>query len=226
MTDLHTHILPQMDDGAKTVEISLQMLRKEWEQGVKTVALTPHFYPDREEIETFLSRRAESYAMLKAALPEEEPLPELILGAEVAMGPNMHKWENIHTLCYENSRCLLVELPFFVWNEGVFRELLELMNFTGITPVIAHIDRYWSIVGKKHIERLLEMGIPVQLSAEALCHWQTKGKALRMIQEGSVHMLISDCHNLDRRAPNIGTAANLLQKKKLPQNVLHFFIEE
>lgn len=226
MTDLHTHILPQMDDGAKDTKTSLQMLRLEWQQGVRTVALTPHFYPDRENVDSFLSRRAESYGHLRAVLPKDETLPELILGAEVAFAPNMHKWKNIRQLCYENSSYLLVELPVSPWSEGVFRELFELMNFTGITPIIAHIDRYWGIVSNKHIERLLEMGVPIQLSAQSLVQWSTRRRAFRMLQEGSAHMLISDCHNVAGRAPNMEAAARFLRKKKGPQDALFFCIDE
>ena len=58
MTDLHTHILPGMDDGARSAEESIHLLRLEWEQGVRRVALTPHFYPQREGLEEFLHRRA------------------------------------------------------------------------------------------------------------------------------------------------------------------------
>ena len=94
MTDLHTHILPGMDDGAKTPEESLQMLRMERDQGVDTVVLTPHFYRDREWPERFLARRRASAEALRdalMALPEEEirNMPRLILGAAVAWVPNL-----------------------------------------------------------------------------------------------------------------------------------------
>ena len=75
MTDLHTHILPGMDDGARTVKESLKMLRMERSQGVDTVVLTPHFYRDYETPEHFLQRREESVRVLETVigrLPESE----------------------------------------------------------------------------------------------------------------------------------------------------------
>ena len=75
MTDLHTHILPGMDDGAESVEMSLDMLRMERDQGVDAVVLTPHFYRDRERPEHFQKRRwaaAEALRNALLALPEEE----------------------------------------------------------------------------------------------------------------------------------------------------------
>ena len=97
MTDLHTHILPGMDDGAATVEISLKMLQAEREQGVETVGLTPHFYGERESVEGFLTRRAAAARQLLAAaeqLPPEkqQTLPRSILGAEVLWTPKILSW--------------------------------------------------------------------------------------------------------------------------------------
>ena len=94
MIDLHTHILPGMDDGAKDVDMSLQMLRMQREQGVHTVALTSHFYPSKESAERFFRRRAESEKMLTQTIlelsnEEQKKLPELVLGAEVAWVPNL-----------------------------------------------------------------------------------------------------------------------------------------
>ena len=60
MIDLHTHILPKMDDGASSSDLSLEMLRMEAEQGVDTVVLTPHFYREKEDPSSFLQRRASS----------------------------------------------------------------------------------------------------------------------------------------------------------------------
>ena len=57
MTDLHTHILPGMDDGAKDAQMSIAMLRAQRDQGVDTVVLSPHFYGDREDVDRFLRRR-------------------------------------------------------------------------------------------------------------------------------------------------------------------------
>ena len=73
MIDLHTHILPRMDDGAKTVEEALQMLRAEAEQGVEAVALTPHYYRTKEQPTAFLTRRREAMdQLLREINPKED----------------------------------------------------------------------------------------------------------------------------------------------------------
>ena len=68
MTDLHTHILPGMDDGAVTVEDSLAMLELQRSQGVDTVVLTPHFYSNREGISRFLLRRGQALVQLERTI--------------------------------------------------------------------------------------------------------------------------------------------------------------
>ena len=218
MNDLHTHILPGLDDGADTVETSLAMLREEYAQGVDIVALTPHFYRDREHLSNFLQRREEACDKLLgviAALSEEERsvLPRLILGAEVAWVPNLAEQSGLEKLCYQGTKYLLLELPFGSWGDALFRQLYDLMNCRGVTPVIAHIDRYWGIQKKERFETLFSLGVPVQLSAEPLLHFATRGQALRLIKEGKVRMLISDAHNLTNRQPNLGKASDILRKK-------------
>ena len=218
MNDLHTHILPGLDDGADTVETSLAMLRQEYAQGVDTVALTPHFYRERESLPDFLQRREEAYHKLLAAiaaLSEEEQsvLPHMILGAEVAWVPNLAQLSGLEQLCYQNTKYLLLELPFGAWDDMLFRQIYDLMNCRGITPIIAHIDRYWGMQKRQQLATLFSLGVPVQLSAESLLHFMTRSQALRLIKAGKVQMLISDAHNLTDRQPNIGKASDILRKK-------------
>ena len=218
MTDLHTHILPGMDDGAPDVETALRMLRMEREQGVETVALTPHFYCDDESVDSFLRRRRSASEQLEEAISrlsgdEQRLLPHRILGAEVAWAPHMDRWERLSELCYADSSYLLLELPFSAWSTDLFRRLYELMDRTGVTPVIAHIDRYWGHIDKRALQELFSMGLPVQLSAAALTHWRTRGAALRTLREGKAQLLISDAHGDTQRAPNLADAMRALGRR-------------
>lgn len=218
MTDLHTHILPGMDDGAPDVETSLALLRAEYAQGVTNVALTPHFYRDREEPQHFLERRQKSAKLLMDALmqlseEERSRLPRLTLGAEVAWMPGMAEWKELPKLCYTNTTYLQMELPFFPWNEDMFHQIYSLMSRTGLTPVIAHLDRYFGTQSPRQIEALLDLNIPFQLSAESLLHFSTRRKALRLLENRETRLLISDCHSIQHRPPNIGTALDVICKK-------------
>lgn len=218
MTDLHTHILPGMDDGARTADESLELLRMERDQGVDTVVLTSHFYRDREEPRRFLQRRQAAVERLTArldSLPQEEreTLPRLVLGAEVAWWPNLADCEELPELCIGNTRNLLLELPFTPWNDRVLHQTYDLFGHTGITPVIAHLDRYLKIQKKERIQEVLSLGVPVQVGTDILLAPLHRRRALKLLRGGWVHSIASDCHNREHRPPQLARAAEMLERK-------------
>ena len=218
MIDLHTHILPKMDDGARSTEESLQMLRMQWQQGVKTVVLTPHFYRDRERPERFFRRRKESYLRLQetiAALPEEErsAMPRLILGAEVAWRPNLHGWEELPEFCFPGTRRILLELPFVPWSQSLLNQLRDMEARTGITPILAHLERYLRMQRSQAVEDLMSLGFPVQITGEQFLHFTTRGSSLRLLKSAPVFVLASDCHGVERRSPNLGAAMDVVRRR-------------
>ena len=217
MTDLHTHILPGMDDGAKTPEISLEMLRMERDQGVDTVVLTPHFYRDREWPGSFLKRRSAAAERLRAALEalgdERSTLPRLELGAEVAWVPNLADMPELPQLCMGQSRYLLLELPFYPWNEQMIHQIYDLMGRTGVTPVVAHIERYVKIQKPAYLAEVLSLGVPVQVSGEPLLHALQQGRALKLLRKHQAQLIASDCHDTVRRPPNLGPAMDAVRRK-------------
>ena len=218
MTDLHTHILPSVDDGAKTVEESLRMLRTQYEQGVDTVVLTPHFYRDRENPKRFLQRRREAAIVLgnrMMELPEEQRknLPRILLGAEVAWWPTVSEWEELPEMCIGDTKNLLLELPFTPWNDKMIDQLYEFYGRTGITPVIAHLERYMKIQRPEYIDEILGLGVPVQVSAGLLLKPLARGGVLKMLRQGQAQIVASDCHNSTSRVPNLGAAVEVLRNK-------------
>lgn len=211
MTDLHTHILPGVDDGAQSVKEALEMLQAQADQGVDTVALTPHYYGREESIQDFLTRRDAAFAQLSQAA-QGKNVPKMILGAEVAWMPDMAEWPEIEKLCYQGTRTLLVELPVATWTDTTFRQLYKLENRWGITPIIAHFDRYFYCQKERNIHRLLETGYPVQISAESICRPFIRWKPMSILKycDG---ILISDCHNMTERRPNISNAIRVIIQK-------------
>lgn len=218
MTDIHTHILPAMDDGAKTPEISVAMLAMEARQGVDAVVLTPHFYRNRESGRSFLSRREASMQALQQALAELEPrqragLPRLALGAEVAWIPHLADCEGLSRMCLGSSNRILLELPFYPWSDQMISQLYEFQGRTGLVPVIAHLERYLDGQHPEHIDAVLSLGVTVQFSAEPLLHWSQRGQVLKLLKAGHGHLVASDAHNLKSRCPNLGMAMGIVRKK-------------
>ena len=110
ITDFHSHILPGIDDGSRTVEESIAMLRAEAEQGIKRVVATPHFYPQQDSPESFLRKREIAESALREAMAEYDDLPELIVGAEVYFFRGICDSEEINTLTFGKNRCILLEM--------------------------------------------------------------------------------------------------------------------
>lgn len=212
LIDFHSHILPGMDDGSKSVEMSLDMLRLQAEQGVEQVVLTPHFYPTTHTPERFLAARADAADRLYDAVAGQNGLPKLHLGAEVAYFAGISECDDLQALCVEHSDCVLVELPMCRWERPIFRELEGIVTKQGLRPVIAHVDRYLPVLmADRVLKPLLEL--PVVLQFNASFFLRRSGKAMRLLRQGAVGLLGSDCHDLTERRPNLGAAADAIGRK-------------
>ena len=211
MTDLHTHILPGMDDGSSSPTESLALLQLEREQGVDVAVLTPHFYREREPVSRFLARRQAAYEALCRERTSDRD-PELVLGAEVAWFPSLAGEEAVEALCLGNSRQILLELPFEPWSPGLLDRVFNFAGTTGLVPVFAHVERYLSIQDRARMDDLVALGFPMQMNADSLLSFRWRRRCLRLLERGRWY-LGSDCHNLDSRPPKYGRAAKLLQER-------------
>lgn len=211
MIDWHSHILPAMDDGSRNTEESLQMLKALREQGIERVIATPHFLANREPVADFLQRRAQAYERLCHA--SNETLPQVICGAEVLYYPGIGRMEDFDRLNIGNSNLLLLEMPMAKWTEYTIRELGELSGTSGLTIVLAHIERYLGLQNRDVLDRLCENGLLMQVNASFFNNFGTRHKAFKLLQMGNIHFIGSDCHNMETRPPRIGCAYELIAKK-------------
>jgi protein-tyrosine phosphatase len=205
-----------MDDGSPAPDVSIEMLRMEAQQGVDAVVLTPHFYRDRERPEHFLERRQRSAAQLLDVLqklPDEErgKLPALFLGAEVAWVPNLSDLVDLTQFRLGKSGYFLLELPFSPWHESMVHQIYDLMGRTGLTPVIAHLERYWRSQSTQMLCDVLELGVPVQVTAHELS--RPFSPAMKLLRGRQAQLVASDCHNVKRRPPDLGPAMRTVERK-------------
>ncbi len=215
MVDFHAHVLPNMDDGARDTEESLRMLGDSASQGVKTVVATPHFYADSEDPAGFLARRTAAAQALKQAWSKYSgpPLPELRLGAEVLYFPGMSEAGELRALLVEGSYCLLIEPPMHPWTDSMLDEIELTGQKLRCVPVIAHIDRYMRLLRDETlIDRLHDRRLLVQANAGFFLRPETGELALRLLNQGRLHLLGSDCHNMSSRPPNMGKALRVLRE--------------
>lgn len=212
MIDMHCHILPGVDDGARDVETSLAMLKASRDQGVQYVVATPHFYATRDRVDTFLERRSKAWETLKSQMSAD--LPGVLLGAEVAFFQGINRADRLGALRIEGTDCILLEMPFRPWSQDDVDEVSQIYEMHGYTVILAHIERYLTMRGNADfIDDLLEMPVLAQINAESLLDWRQRGRLIKMVRDGKVHLLGSDCHGVHHRPPNLGEGREVLRKK-------------
>ena len=209
--DFHSHILPGIDDGSASVEQSIAMLRMEAEQGIEHVIATPHFYPKHHTPSEFLKRREEAEKLLREEMAKHEGLPQLSVGAEVYFFSGIADSDVLQELTIDKKGCIILEMPHSVWTQSMYQEMEGISVKQGITPIIAHIDRYIRPFKTREIMKHLDvLPVLVQANASFFLHPGTKRTALRLLREDRIHLLGSDCHNISTRSPNMGQATEMI----------------
>lgn len=217
--DMHSHLLPGMDDGCKSVEESVRVLRSSYDQGVRQIFATPHYYPV-ETVDTFLKRREAAMQALSKRLEQVElPVPQICLGAEVAYRPGIGYQEDLEKLCLGKSRYMLLEMPSSPWSDEVVRSVRNMCSTKGIIPIIAHIEYCMPMQSRDVLMRILEQDVLVQMNAGCLLRFSSRGNGRRLLKNGVVQLLGTDCHNMTSRKPNMGLAMAYLEKKGMTRTV-------
>lgn len=221
MIDIHCHILPGLDDGAKTTEETLEMAGALVKGGYETVIATPHVFEGREFITPVQIRKKVNATNL---ILEEKQIPLKVLpGAEVFIFPDLADWyvEGKIISLADTHKYILLELPMLSipsYTEQVFFELQVL----GITPILAHPERNREIL---HYPKLLfnwvDKGVQIQVNQGSFIrHYGTKVQnfAKALLASGMVHYIGSDLHKAgsgDSSLDSIPVYLKELEAKKL-----------
>ncbi|MHB8474455.1 MAG: tyrosine-protein phosphatase [Gammaproteobacteria bacterium] len=203
MIDLHCHILPGIDDGAADLTMALEMARIAADDGIHTIACTPHIYPGMYENTARGIRSA--IAMFQAELDQRAIALRLVEGADVYLEPDLAggiKAGRVPTLA--GSRYLLLEPPHHVapprFEESVFQ-----LALAGYVPVITHPERLtWLQDHYPMFSRLVKAGAWIQVTAGSVTGRfgrRPKYWSERMLEDGMVHILATDSHHPMRRPP-------------------------
>lgn len=212
--DLHTHILPGIDDGAKSAQVSAQMLAEIARQQAQPVVLTPHFYPYECSADDFLEKRAAAYAKLQEIMGAQTPT---LVGCEIFLSPFLMKNQNLRRLCISGTDFALIELPFSDRLDDKAIRLLEDLRYNhGIKPILAHVERYRYIThDHETLETLRACGCMVQVNAESfLAPPLKRWFVFELLKNDRIDFLGSDCHNMTTRPPNLKQAVDFIVKKR------------
>ena len=213
MTDLHSHILPGIDDGSKSTEMSLELLWREYKDNVTQIAFTPHFNFERQRMQDFLQKRNSIAEDLKKELKRAGLTQRIKLGAEVFYSSQLAETD-VRPLCLTGTDLLLIEfLPAYYPREAP--DVLYQLTRQGIVPLIAHVERYAFVQSDPNILcDLIEAGVYTQMNATSLVmHKRHRKLLLQMVHHNMIHVLGTDTHSPLKRPPKLGDAMELVRKK-------------
>ncbi len=186
--DFHSHVLPGADHGSLSLKTSLAQLRHAKEAGVDTIVATPHFYIEEDTVESFLERREKAFETLSE---NNSSGIRIIKGAEVQLAIGISELPNLEKLCIGDTKYILLEFPEEPWPYWIFDFVSDIIEKRGLTPIIAHIDRY----SERGREKLLSLPVKFQMNAEAtLGFGKAKRDNLNLIRDGKIHVFGSDTH--------------------------------
>lgn len=216
MVDVHSHILPALDDGSRSMEESLEMLRIAYEEGIRTMIATPHNMPgkgcpDRAKVEKRLSE-------LRTRASAEGIEMKLLLGTEYFYRSDLlEEFEEGKVITMDNTHFVLIEFDPGVnrtYAKNAVRELMALEY----RPIIAHVERYPALMEKRSeaVKELRTMGALIQINAGSVVGnlgFRTKQQVKSLLERGLVDLIGSDAHSSRHRAPRMQECARYLRKK-------------
>lgn len=207
LIDFHSHILPHMDDGSSSVEESLEMLQMCANQNINIIVATPHFYIDKESVESFIHRRQHSYNQLSLSIPNVKNYPSIRLAAEVQYFSGISQFKEIKKLCVLNTNSILIEMPFEQWSNRVLIEIGDLLTTNRLSVIIAHAERYFRYGNNlKNLLSLFELGSVIQVNTNSLTKLLLGLRIFRLLRNGITFVIGTDCHNVVNRLPLYNTA--------------------
>lgn len=216
MTDIHCHILPYVDDGAKSEKMAVHMIRESADQGVNRIILTPHyrvgmFETDQKIIEKRFRRLCEINKKIRS-------------GVRLYLGRECHRRNGIGELFQEGilptlagSKYVLVEFSHMDDFSKMRKTVYDLVVH-GFSPIIAHGERYPELIAElDRLDELRRLGAKLQVTSAAVYGGhglRLKWICKKLIKEDLVDFAGSDAHDMEQRAPDLGRCAEYLEKKK------------
>lgn len=210
MIDTHIHIIPDVDDGAVNISMSIEMAKMAIADGVDEMIITPHY-----RVPMFVSENINrQYRLLQKKINEERLPIKVHIGNEIYVNEeSIEGLKNGMARTMANSNYLLMELPFSGYYP-VHENLLFGLQIYGYNIIIAHVERCRTfLMNTDKLEKFINKGFYGQLSAKYLMNIRTRKKGLNWIKAGFIHVIASDGHNLTSRQPILGEAYKIVEKK-------------
>ena len=216
MIDFHNHILPNVDDGSKSVEMSLDMLREAENQGITDVVNTVHYqHPKMEGKNTSYDFIISEINKLQSAVDQNNINIKIHPGSEVFFSYNLTEILDNPITTIGNGKYMLIEFQTLAFPKH-YEETIFKLQTKGVTPIIAHPERYRSIQNDISIvEGWIDRGYIIQIDCGSLLNHfnqNTMKVAKKMIKQGLCHIVGSDSHNNKKRNFCLKDALNMIEK--------------
>lgn len=212
-TDIHSHILPGVDDGPKTLEESLELLRLSVEDGMANIVATPHFYAAQHVLSERLMLINSRFEEFVGRAKSEFPNVNFFLGMEVRYFDGISKSDSVELLCFKNTRTILLELGYEPISDKIIFEIKELY-YNGFNVILAHIERYYKIKGFSKLKALIEEGFATaQMNATAVLEQPFARASKKLIKSGYISYMASDMHSKEHRPPRVKEAFMFVENK-------------
>jgi len=209
--DFHAHIQPGADHGCESLDMSHKQLLLASQAGVEVVVSVSHFYPYKEDLESYLQRQAKSKAELLALCESNSELPRVKIGTEVTLCSGLDRMDGLEKLCIEGTDCILIEMPFTKWDNKLIETLDSIKYGLDLNPILAHVDRY----DPKEIEKLFALDIPGQVNFYSLLPFFGRNKLLSWMKSGHISAIGSDIHNLEPGYKGFDKALKIIGKENV-----------
>lgn len=212
MIDIHCHILPGIDDGAKDIEESLEMARLAVNEGITKIINTSHYHPDFDyEKGEILIERAKDFNNI---LKENNIDLEILIGNELYYSSDLLEYidsKEFYTL--NNSRYLLIEFSQSNFPKNIVDIVYEL-KIRGYIPILAHVERYIQVKENPNIiYECINEGALIQINSNTVVSKNSKeaSKVCKILLDNNmVHFIATDAHNTNRRKPAIKDSYNYI----------------
>lgn len=219
MIDLHSHVLPGVDDGAQTLEDSRELARRAAAAGITAIAATPHV---RADYPTTLEQMEAGVASLRADFAELGIPVDILHGGEIDLDAmaRLTQEDLWGFTIAQTGRYLLVEFPYRGWPLGLEQQLFDLA-LAGITPILAHPERNASVQEEPaRLATIVERGGLVQITAASLdgrIGRRSRKAAEELIASGNAHLLASDAHTPEVREVGLVGAVEALADDEMAE---------
>ncbi|MDO6355950.1 hypothetical protein Q3V94_12880 [Caloramator sp. CAR-1] len=216
MLDIHSHIIPEIDDGADSFEIFFEMAKIAQEDGVETIVATPHFIAGRYETDYETVKKHVND--LNLYLKNQNIQINILAGQEILISKDLLSYLHQGLISPINdTNYMLVELPFDEIPKYTFDILYEL-KIKNITPIVAHPERYLEIIKQpEKINDFIDEGCLFQINSSSLLGYfgkDVKNTATLFLKHNIVDFIGSDCHDSIRRKPKVNEALNIIKNTK------------